>query len=111
MPEGLSDVLREVDRVSKVITADALEGANKVGNKLLTEAQRNCPVKSGNLRNSGYVRVLGFEVEVGFSAPYAAAVHESINARHESGEAKFLETPFKLLAGNMAEEVAKEVKI
>lgn len=95
MPEGLEGVLRELDRVTKTVTADALEGTTEAGGQILEIAQQNCPVKTGRLRNSGYVHVLGYEVEIGFSADYAATVHEDTSAGHDTGEAKFLETPFK----------------
>ncbi len=109
MPSGLEDVLRELTRVTKTVTADALEGAKGVGEDLLETAKENCPVKTGNLRNSGYVHVLGYEVTIGFDAPYAAEVHENLAAQHDSGEAKFLETPFKAL--DLPQEVARRVQI
>lgn len=109
MPSGLEDVLRELTRVTKTVTADALEGAKGVGEDLLETAKENCPVKTGNLRNSGYVHVLGYEVTIGFDAPYAADVHENLTAQHDNGEAKFLETPFKAL--DLPQEVARRFQI
>jgi hypothetical protein len=109
MPEGLNDVLRELTKVTKTVTADALEGAHGVGKDLLERAKENCPVATGNLRSSGYVHVLGYEVTIGFDAPYAAAVHENLSSNHTSGQAKFLEAPFKAL--DLPQEVARKVQI
>lgn len=95
MPEGLDSVLRELDKVTRTITADALEGATEAGGQILEIAQQNCPVKTGRMRDSGYVHVLGYEVEIGFDTEYAATVHEDTSALHDTGQAKFLETPFK----------------
>ena len=111
MPDGLNDVLRELDRRTKTITADALEGAADAGYQILDIAQQNCPVKTGDLRDSGYVRVLGYEVEIGFSDKKAAAVHEDTSARHDNGQAKFLEAPFKTADRILPEAVARKARV
>lgn len=111
MPEGLSDVLHELDKVTRTVTADALEGAADAGYQILDVAQRNCPVKSGRLRDSGYVHVLGYEVQVGFSAEYAATVHEDTSAHHDTGQAKFLETPFKTAPQILPEAIVRKARV
>jgi hypothetical protein len=111
MPEGLEDVLREVDKVTKTVTADSLQGAENAGYQILDLAKRNCPVKTGRMRNSGYVHVLGYEVEIGFDTPYAATVHEDTSANHDTGEAKFLETPFKSADRLLPEAIVREARL
>jgi hypothetical protein len=64
--------------------------------EVVSTAQKLCPVDTGFLRKSRYVRrpeIHGdrFEIEVGFSAPYAMAVHE-MHRRYVVGEWKFLQT-------------------
>lgn len=111
MPDGLSEVIGNLDRLPKAITADALQATTASGTEILEIAQRNCPVRTGRLRDSGYVKVLGFEVEVGFSAPYAADVHEDTSADHSTGEAKFLETPFKDASRTLLNDIAREAAL
>lgn len=111
MPEGLNDVFRELDKVTRTVTADALQGATEAGGQILEIAQRNCPVKTGRLKNSGYVHVLGYEVEIGFTADYAATVHEDTSASHDTGEAKFLETPFKTAPQILPEAIVRKARV
>lgn len=51
-----------------------------LGRLILEDAQRACPVRTGNLRESGYWRINNTgsipQLEVGFSADYAGFVSE-----------------------------------
>ncbi len=51
-----------------------MSGVEKQANVLLEEAKSRCPVDTGFLRDSGYVRETDKGYEVGFSAPYAVYV-------------------------------------
>lgn len=56
------------------------------------DSLRRTPKDTGHLRNSIYTNAVGKrKVEVGYTAEYAPAVHENLEARHPIGEAKFLE--------------------
>ena len=55
--------------------------ADRIASQVLEVAKRNCPVRSGRLRNSGKVdgvtsRGMQAEGTVSFTAPYAVFVHE-----------------------------------
>ena len=52
---------------------------------LLSASRERVPVDSGRLRASGSVQAEGLSARVGYSAPYAAAVHER--------RVKYLEEP------------------
>ncbi|HAM42170.1 MAG TPA: hypothetical protein DCP69_12810 [Candidatus Omnitrophica bacterium] len=66
----------------------------------MTEAKKRTPVDTGVLRSSGLVigpeQVGGvWQVRMVFggpAAPYAAAVHENLEAFHKVGQAKYLES-------------------
>lgn len=45
------------------------------------------------------------QVAVGYTASYAIYVHENLQAQHPVGQAKFLETPARLYAEEIAEIV------
>lgn len=76
--------------------------------RVMADAKRRTPVRTGTLRNSGHVKeanASGFELVYGGpAAPYALYVHENLKARHRVGEAKFLE---KAMA--QAERFAREM--
>lgn len=73
----------------------------KYGNTEMGEAKRITPVEDGDLRDSGTVEeplwrgeTLSIELYFGgAAADYALTVHEDLEAYHEQGQAKFLETP------------------
>jgi hypothetical protein len=69
-----------------------------LGKSILARAIELCPMKTGNLRSSGFMLDMGDHVIIGFSAPYASYVHENLNIVHPihggrdcGGRAKFLE--------------------
>jgi hypothetical protein len=49
-------------------------------------------------------------VVVGFTANYALYVHEDLSARHPTGQAKYLEQPFREMAKDLAAMVVTGVK-
>lgn len=73
----------------------------KFGNEEMKEAKQLTPVEHGTLRDSGTVdepvwQGTNLVMELGFGGAaqdYAFAVHEDMEAFHEQGQAKFLETP------------------
>ena len=73
---------------------DLVMGANVI----LDYAQANCPVDTGFLRESGYIRVQSNYVEIGFDAPYASYV--------EYGTSKMEAQPFLRPALDESEEDA-----
>ncbi len=49
--------------------------AKETAEKIYSESQQNCPVKSGALKQSGYIKDIGADgYEVGYSAEYAEYV-------------------------------------
>lgn len=65
----------------------------------LTEAQKRTPVKTGALKASGHLEdptFIGHETAIqivfGTDLTYAIYVHEDLEAHHDVGQAKFLES-------------------
>jgi hypothetical protein len=76
------------------------------GRAILAEAKRRTPVDTGDLKRSGFVRKIdllggGYTVIIGFNMPYALIVHEDLTVFHATGQAKYLEEPFRLAAASM----------
>jgi hypothetical protein len=77
---------------------------------VITTAMRLTPVRTGWLRRSRFVEHpsesgFAFTLRMGFSATYAAAVHDR-NARHPTGEWKFLSTAVSMHAPSMSRVLA-----
>jgi len=89
------------------------------GQKVMNESVPLCPIDTGRLRASRYVRTPKTTgnrttMELGYSTDYAVYVHENLEAYHKPPtQAKFLETPLRQhlpeiekLIGEAIEEVA-----
>lgn len=51
-----------------------------------------------------------YRINVGYSAPYAMAVHEDLTVPHKNGKAKFLEGPARRLAPEMDRVIFETLK-
>lgn len=97
--ENVKRVLGEFEAFKKA-TAKQAEKAMVAGAEYVKkESQKRCPVRTGRLRRSAFVRSRGdgwnTRVSVGYSVPYAIYVHERLELLHRNGEAKFLENVFR----------------
>lgn len=113
--KGLDKVLSNLNVQIKKTKGATMAGLWDAGLQIQGAAQKRVPIDLGNLRGSAYTRAAGGKmarlqkapdssiasdpsgavaestVEIGFTAYYAAFVHENLEARHTVGEAKFLE--------------------
>lgn len=101
-------------RVFEEVDDELFNCLDKIGGKILAEAQENAPLDTGALRESGTVRIneftTRFQLEVGFGGPtrqvsptrnapmgwvdYAFEIHENLERSFDVGGPKFLELAF-----------------
>jgi hypothetical protein len=94
-------------------------GMYEEGEIEMTESKRRCPVLTGTLRASGHVdppvregrRLSVALIYGGAAAPYAIYVHENLEAHHDDGQAKFLESVLNESAPYMASRIAARVRV
>jgi len=68
---GMAKLTAQLNAIGLAFTVDDLaEGALVIA----TQAENNCPVDTGFLRSTVFVREAGDDVEIGFEAPYASYV-------------------------------------
>jgi len=142
--KGLPQVLSKLKGATTDIKNDAGRGLKKGGLFLQRESQKIVPVQLGNLKNSAFTRSQGSglrtDVTVGYTAEYAAYVHEDLDKAHgkefnvkhadeianaskkartaagglfnrgEEQQAKFLETPARTKRTEMLAIIAAEIK-
>jgi hypothetical protein len=93
---GLEKILGNLDKEIERIEGLSMDGLLEAGFKVLGVAQERTPVDTGNLKGSGFVRKEGkLSVSIGFGAAYAIYVHEDLEAKHTTGQAKFLESALR----------------
>jgi hypothetical protein len=129
MTINVADAIGELDEFAKALPNAVGRGMYGFSEQVMTRAKELCPVDTGTLKSSGHVaapKANGRDIEIvlGFGGPagsgnqgetnskdcgYADYVHENLAARHENGQAKFLESPLVQAAPQMAEQVQNEV--
>lgn len=84
---GVKNVLQKLTAAKGVIAYNVGRGLKKGGLHLLRATDKYTPVQLGNLKNSKFCRNVGgggfdADVVVGFTADYAAVVHEDMEKAH-----------------------------
>lgn len=100
----------EIDEMGGATMAGLLEG----GLKVQAKSQDRVPVDTGNLKGSAYTRKErggATAVEVGYGAAYALGVHEDMEARHETGQAKYLESALYDSETEILESVERHAQV
>lgn len=90
---------RGLEIFQKEVNTKFSEESESVCKEILEVAKDKCPVDTGNLRDSGYVEKTQNGYTVGFSADYAAIVHEKPDGWQKSGETQFLSKAVKEVCG------------
>lgn len=87
--KGLDDVMENLAAATLDIEGKTMQGAYSAGLFIQRESQKRAPVDTGNLKGSAYTRRTpsGNSVEVGYTAAYAASVHEMVGQKLK-GEAR-----------------------
>ena len=102
--KGLESRLEDIKNGSE-------QGLRDAAHFVLGEARQRAPIDTGDLRRSGYVKVGSDNAIIGFTAEYAAAVHEDMTAKHKGGtSAKFLELAVHQNRKTILRLIAEETK-
>lgn len=111
--EGDEEMMDKIARLYPAYKTAMWQGMEDWADDVINEAKRITPVDTGALRASGHVVGVNdmgqgeVTLDLGFSAEYAAPVHENRAARHEVGRAKFLEEPLILKSGELLPRIAR----
>jgi hypothetical protein len=110
----MAKLISRKDLAKSLARAAAAKGLNKAGQLLKSKSMPLVPIDTGDLRGSGNVREASpaeLEAQVGYSTPYAVAVHEDLAANHPNGgQAKYLEEPAREHEGTMLSIISDALK-
>ncbi|PIY32073.1 MAG: hypothetical protein COZ07_06965 [Candidatus Infernicultor aquiphilus] len=101
--KGISSVLRNLNKVEKIVVNSIEQGVNDLTNKLLADSQKQVPHDIGTLAGSGHTVPASnkggmIEGKVGYNTPYAARLHEHPEYKFQKGrKGKYLIDPLKNL--------------
>lgn len=117
--KGLDKMQRRLERMAQRVPTEVGRALLEEAHIERTESMKRTPVEFGALRASHEVEppvVSGRDVSVkitvgGPSAPYAIYVHEDLDAHHNVGQAKFLESTIMESRPYMARRIAARIEL
>ena len=115
---GIDQVASRLAALAKRLPAEAGRALYEEASIEATESQRKTPVDTGALRASHEVSqpTIGRDISVtisvgGVAAPYAVIVHEDLEAFHDDGQAKFLESTILESKPYLAARIAARIDL
>jgi hypothetical protein len=122
---GQEKLMARLQVLDKEMTQKTAEALRKAGGEIIRVAIPKTPRKTGELRSrsfnegplqegSRHIQVIGYEKFAGDwdqDNAYAVAVHENLEARHDIGEAKYLEHAIEETEPYLLKYLAKEMKL
>src|SRR5262245_6344165 len=106
---GAPEMLRKLQEGIAAKRQQAANATHAAAETVLVTAKERVPVATGALRESGRVETVvednTIKSTIVFDAPYAAKVHEDLDARHDNGQAKFLESALRESRTTIAAEI------
>lgn len=114
---GTDEVMRELARLANDFPEATAAALYEEGVAIEAASVPLVPVDTGRLRATHYTTpptdsgtALGPVVTVGYGTDYALPVHERMDVHHDTGQAKYLETPLKAAASGFAGRMAARIK-
>lgn len=111
---GLGEVMANLNAQVGAIHDRTQRGVNKAALIVLRESNKLVPVDTGNLRQSGFfepVQTGPPAVIVAYGAEYAVHVHEDLEARHPTGQAKFLQDAVQASQSDILDAIEQEARV
>lgn len=99
--EGFKQLVNGLDQLPIKVGQEFGHSLRRWAEEVMTNSKQLVPVRTGHLRDTGEISGPEFkggawEVSLGYGdkrAWYAAIVHERLDVRHPTGQAKYLEQP------------------
>lgn len=104
------EAVRKLKEIKKKAIQNAIESLEKSSKEILSSSDFDVPVDTGFLVSSGFVKKIKNGFSIGYSAPYAARIHEDTTLVLKSGRNKFLQASFIRLSSSILSEITKAVK-
>lgn len=77
--KGLQDVQKNLKVAHNKVEANKRQALTRIGIMVKADSVKKTPVDTGNLRGSAYYEVEKDKVRIGYTAAYAAWVHELVD--------------------------------
>jgi hypothetical protein len=111
---GIDEVLKNLNQEIRKINGDTSKGLSAAALMVKGRAMVKTPVDTSSLQKSFFTRLDRSEnkpsVLIANSAAYAPFVHENLEVKHETGEAKFLENAIKESKQDIINTIKRHLK-
>lgn len=108
---GGTDCVKRIREYAADNRKKTREAMKEIGADKLVLSQALVPVKTGDLKGSGFFNVRVGEkqitLRIGYKKPYAFRVHDDLQAKHKNGKAKFLSDVTNAM--RLDEELAEKI--
>lgn len=82
-------------KMNKLAEKQGKSACDNVAGNIYNESQSNCPIKTGQLKSSGYKIATKTGWDVGYSADYAEIVDKTPQKSLQSGKTHFISSTYK----------------
>jgi len=108
---SLRDIQDNLQKAVFLISSRANDSLLKQALEIESESNSLVPKQTGFLESTSYTAAEKNSVKIGYTAEYAAEIHEDLERKHPNGQAKFLETPLMNKAQTFLEDIKNEVNL
>lgn len=70
----MNKLVSNIGKFLVLLDADTLQAKRNYINKVYIDSQNDCPIRTGRLKGSGYIKESDNLMQLGYTAPYAAIV-------------------------------------
>lgn len=111
---GLKQIMKSLEKADKDQRNALAAALYQEGFAIMAESKKECPVRYGLLKGSGYVappspRDTEPIVELGYGKEYAAAVHD-VQAPHRVGKWRYLRDPINRAQAGYTRRIQRRTK-
>lgn len=111
MIKGLEEIEKNIAEQLERIEGLSVKGVRKAAGEIVNRSKELTPVDTGDLKNEQFVVNVKGGARIDVRKNYALYVHEDLEAHHEVGQAKFLETAIVEKTDRILELAEQEAKI
>lgn len=111
MITGLEEIEKNLSAQLARIEELSVKGIRKAAGEIVNRSKELTPVDTGDLKNAQFSVPVDGGARIDVRQNYALYVHEDLEAHHNVGQAKFLETAIIEKADRIIELAEEEAKI
>ena len=108
--QGINDVIKNFEKINEQVEKNLVESLKKGAEMVLDKSRILAPKNTGKMvKESDVKEVRPLDFQVRYNQDYALNVHEDLEARHTTGQAKFLHVATNDNGRKVIKDISKEL--